>query len=547
MIKYLYILIFFFQFSSISQVKLTETKKLATTAKVWGFLKYYHPKVAKGRYNWDNHLFVILEKLETVNTKQALSNLFINWIDTLGTVSLFKRKDTKNAFETNFNLNWLKDSTLFTPELTVRLQNIERYRVKEKQYYVHQTPVGNVVTSNEINYSNFKWTNKQLRLLELFRYWNTINYFFPYKYQTDENWDDVLLKMIPKFNNPSSEMDYHLAMLELTVSIDDSHSALVTPLTNQYFGNKFIAAAFIIIENKALIIGIRNDSLAKIDDIQIGDVITKVNGRSIESIIESKFKYLQGSNVPSKLRRSYRAIFNGNTDSITITFIRNGITSTKKVNRYNYSEFNMVSPLKHILVSELLDNNIGYVHMGNLERKDVHNMMTEFAETKAIIFDLRHYPNSTIDLLLEHLNDKPIVFEKAIISDLNYPGKYYYKKSYPVGIKNDSPYKGQIVILINEYTQSQAEYSAMGLQTVKNSILIGSQTAGADGIVSPYNFISGYITQFSGMGIFYPNGTKTQRIGIIPDIVVKPTIKGVKNGKDEVLEKAIEYINRLQL
>lgn len=48
----------------------------------------------------------------------------------------------------------------------------------------------------------------------------------------------------------------------------------------------------------------------------------------------------------------------------------------------------------------------------------------------------------------------------------------------------------------------------------------------------------------SGIGVYYPDGRETQRIGIVPDIEVKPTIKGVKAGKDEVLEYAVEYIEK---
>ena len=46
----------------------------------------------------------------------------------------------------------------------------------------------------------------------------------------------------------------------------------------------------------------------------------------------------------------------------------------------------------------------------------------------------------------------------------------------------------------------------------------------------------------SGIGIYYPNGGETQRVGIIPDIEIKPTLKGIREGKDELLEKAIEII-----
>ena len=46
----------------------------------------------------------------------------------------------------------------------------------------------------------------------------------------------------------------------------------------------------------------------------------------------------------------------------------------------------------------------------------------------------------------------------------------------------------------------------------------------------------------SGIGVYYPNGDETQRVGIIPDIEVKPTIDGIKKGRDELLEKAIDLI-----
>ena len=76
-----------------------------------------------------------------------------------------------------------------------------------------------------------------------------------------------------------------------------------------------------------------------------------------------------------------------------------------------------------------------------------------------------------------------------------------------------------------------------------NTTIIGSTTAGARGSVSIIRFPGGIVTWISGIGIYYPNGEETQRVGIVPDIEVKPTIKGIKNGKDELIEKAIELIN----
>ncbi|CCH57291.1 peptidase S41 [Fibrisoma limi BUZ 3] len=53
---------------------------------------------------------------------------------------------------------------------------------------------------------------------------------------------------------------------------------------------------------------------------------------------------------------------------------------------------------------------------------------------------------------------------------------------------------------------------------------------------------SGLRTMFSGIGVYYPDGLETQRIGIVPDIDVKPTIQGIREGRDELLERAVELI-----
>jgi C-terminal processing protease CtpA/Prc len=110
------------------------------------------------------------------------------------------------------------------------------------------------------------------------------------------------------------------------------------------------------------------------------------------------------------------------------------------------------------------------------------------------------------------------------------------------GEENADAYKGTVVILINETTQSSAEYTTMALRNAKNAIVLGSTTAGADGNVSSIYLPGGIYTMISGIGIYYPDGRETQRIGIVPDVELRPTIEGVKEGRDELLEKAIAII-----
>jgi C-terminal processing protease CtpA/Prc len=112
------------------------------------------------------------------------------------------------------------------------------------------------------------------------------------------------------------------------------------------------------------------------------------------------------------------------------------------------------------------------------------------------------------------------------------------------GGRTEYAYKGKIIILVNEETQSQAEYTTMALRQTPGAIVLGSITAGADGNVSPIELPGGVRTMISGIGVNYPDGRETQRVGVGVDVAMKPTRAGYRDGRDELLERAIELIQK---
>jgi C-terminal processing protease CtpA/Prc len=175
---------------------------------------------------------------------------------------------------------------------------------------------------------------------------------------------------------------------------------------------------------------------------------------------------------------------------------------------------------------------------------DVDNIKNEFQETKGIIVDIRNYPSTFVVFSLGNFfTDKAIPFVKFSKGNVNNPGEFTFDPALEVGSKTSKSYQGKVIVLVNELTQSNAEYTTMAFRAGKNVTVIGSTTAGADGNVSIINLPGGFRTSVSGIGVYFPDGTETQRIGIVPDIEVKPTIEGIKADRDEILEKAIELIN----
>jgi C-terminal processing protease CtpA/Prc len=98
------------------------------------------------------------------------------------------------------------------------------------------------------------------------------------------------------------------------------------------------------------------------------------------------------------------------------------------------------------------------------------------------------------------------------------------------------------VILVNEFSQSQSEYTTMALRAVPGAKVVGSTTAGADGNVSTIILPGNISAIISGIGVCYPDGRETQRVGIVPDVVGRPTSAGIQAGRDEVLERAVQLV-----
>ncbi|WP_415328627.1 S41 family peptidase [Chryseobacterium sp. MMS23-Vi53] len=537
----LFIILFFgLQFSA---QKLTETQKLESLCKVWGFLKYYHPNVAKGTFNWDQQLFQKINELENINEKNQLNELYSNWIESLGKVDKCKKclkEENKVYFLKNFDLSWINNPEVFSQNVIQKLHFIQNNRNLGENHYFGLNG-RKVYFRNENSYGS-KFTSKQTALLELFRYWNYVEYFFPYKYKTDENWDDALKEMIPKFLMINNDENYHLTLAELVTKVDDSHAFLYSRLIslNQY-GRRSVAVEYSYAEGKLVITKINSNKFNEENPLKVGDVIYDINGLTIPQKVNAFGKYIPASNSWGKIKKVKNLFLMTNNDSINLKLERNGQNLALKVKTYLLKDIIFEKPIQPEKW-KFIDNEkkIGYVNMGIIEKADLDEMYSQLKSTESIIFDLRNYPKMTILPLSVLLLPESSIYYQFNFPETKYLSKFYSRKN-PIGKHNSEYYKGNVVVLVDENTQSQAETTTMMFKQHPRAKIIGSNTSGANGDVIKFH-IADLETSFTGLGAYYPNGKETQRIGIIPDIIIKPTVKGIQEGKDEVLERALEYI-----
>jgi hypothetical protein len=387
-------------------------------------------------------------------------------------------------------------------------------------------------TPNEKEYNPGVIDSYPYRLLALFRYWNMIYYFSPHKYLMDKSWDKTLSESIVPFIEATDRQSYQIALLKLAAALNDGHGYLTFDEGYHDKSQNIIE----IVEGKTVV---------KIDrgGLNKGDIVNGIGERDINYIRDSLSVLIAASTQGNKEYRINcfvaEMIFFHETD---ITLSRNG----QKLTVHTFPivfEKNLSPSYKKI------SDDIGYVDLSKLTTEEIDLIFQSFSDTEGIILDLRktgpyEYDKNRFEC---HLSiQKEFNYYPCIYPDGGHPGAYVWVKHMQYTIPDSiecSHFKGKIVFLINECTQSFTEAKAWEARTNLHATLIGRPTSGALEHIIRFS-LPGTNAIFSGVGAFSLDGTEFQRKGIVPDIEVYPTLESIKTGKDEILEAAVEYLNK---
>tara|TARA_B100001245_G_C22825621_1_gene397173 strand:+ start:200 stop:991 length:792 start_codon:yes stop_codon:yes gene_type:complete len=261
----------------------------------------------------------------------------------------------------------------------------------------------------------------------------------------------------------------------------------------------------------------------------------------VEQILSQNSKYIYGANIGAKRKYSFNKILHGSSDRVDVEMVRDGQKELRTLSRYSFEQF---KPTGHPTKQwKILDNNVGYINLGRIDAKELSQALDNLHNTKSIILDLRSYPKEFQgNTLKNYFGARCSELVTVVKPYLLYPGKFEYSKQTTTLV--DPRYKGKVVLIVNQNTQSRAEYTAVWIQNGYNVTTVGSQTAGAGGVMISIEFLGGYHSNFTNSGFFYPDMSPIQREGVKIDIEVNRTLKGVINGTDELLEKAIEIASQ---
>ncbi|RZK96837.1 MAG: hypothetical protein EOO62_28570, partial [Hymenobacter sp.] len=274
-----------------------------------------------------------------------------------------------------------------------------------------------------------------------------------------------------------------------------------------------VAVSLQFLKDQAVVTSVRHDGRVPASSLAPGDVLTHLAGQAVADLVQQRLPETSGSNRAAQLNTIALNLTYCATPQVDVQVLRAG------------RPLRLVVPAVADSLYRFLTPEVGYIDMARITRAKLPAIMRAFAHTKGIVVDQRNYPGEFVATQLPaYMLAQPVAFARSTRYDLTYPGRFLSQQPDTLRPAGVPPYQGRVIVLVNEVSRSQAEYTAMALRATPHGLLLGSQTAGADGNSAPITLPGGLKTLMTGIGIYYPDGRETQQVGLVPDVVLRPTI-----------------------
>jgi len=524
-----------------------QVENLVLLGKVWGFLKYHHPSVVAGQRHWDYDLFRVLPRVLNARGRSAARTVLADWVGSLGAAPpCGSCAELPAGRPVVPRLAWLKDRALLGADLSARLVELyARRRPQSKQFFVSMQPAGNPAFSEQ-SYAGMHDPDAGYRLLALYRYWNIIEYWYPDRDVMEEDWDGVLREFVPRLLGAATGDEYATAMMALIARVHDTHANLWSSLAlRPPRGRAEVPVVVRFVDAQVVVTGYAHARLGPASGLRVGDVIRAIDGVPVDSLSARWRPLYAASNEAARLRDIARSLTRGDSGPVRLTVERGGTTLDLDAERVLLDSLDARAGATDDHPGPAfrrLSDDVAYLKLSSVTSAETPDYLRRASGARCLVIDIRNYPSAFMVFALgQHLVKDTTPFAKFTMADLSNPGSFDWGPT--VSLEPEAPwFEGGVAILVDETSQSQSEYTAMAFRARPGAVVVGSTTAGADGNVSAIPLPGGLYTMISGIGVFYPDQRPTQRIGIVPDVSVRPTIAAIRARRDEVLEAAIRRV-----
>lgn len=386
----------------------------------------------------------------------------------------------------------------------------------------------------EINNSDYTLTaaNLHFRLGNIINTWNVFQHFYPYFDVAKTNWNEDLKIALSEVYQNKDATDYLKTLRKLTAKLKDGHISVSSRADDIFF---LPPIAWKWVEEKLII----TDVLAKGLGLKPGDIVAQIEGIPAKQYFENLHQYISSATVGYlNYRAQLESLYGKSNSDLSITLAGEKKSITLK-RTLQFGPYYDLIPKQEPIKS--LGNEVTYVSLLTANIKKIDESLPLLKSSKAIIFDMRGQPTENYEVL-EYLMIKNDTSSKWMqYPEITYPDqeKISFKKEGWDLKARSQHFTTKLFFLIDGRVISKGESYAGFVEHYKLATIIGESTAGTNGDVNTLTLPGGYTIRFTGAKFIKHDGSQLHGIGIVPNISVTQTAKGIKEGRDEILERAI--------
>lgn len=380
---------------------------------------------------------------------------------------------------------------------------------------------------------------RSVRLAAAAILWNVIQHFYPYFDAVDAAWPPALERALRSAATDATPHAFERTLRGVLADAHDGHG-WADLLPYAYGGGVPLRTAWV--EDRLVVTAV-HDSVAH--RVRVGDVVLALNGRETESAFEALRPYVPGATEGwVRFRATLPA---GPPDSSLTLLLRDGRAPAAPTRELTFvrTHVGALTELRPAPVAELRSG-LSYVDITRATDADIDAALAQLVAARGIIFDLRGYPRFDARRILGHLTDRSVhmaLMPGEGIPLIHWPDRHRMTFPYTDTTFRIEPrlprFTSNVAFLTDERAISFSESLLEVVDEFRLGDIVGSPTAGTNGTNNPFIVPGGYRVTWTGMRVLKHDGSHLHGIGILPTVPVVRTVRGVAEGRDEVLERAI--------
>jgi C-terminal peptidase prc len=372
------------------------------------------------------------------------------------------------------------------------------------------------------------------------------------------DWEELRDRYMPKIAAADNDSEFYRYTNQMLFELNLSHLLVATQEDLEKYLPVLTSMGAIGIDVKwmgenAVITSVKPDSPADRSGLRPGQVITGIDGKSIDEIVSNEdlilmppFNKRNRCNILSSYILGH--IYGKPNTNVTITYRDNwGNTWEESLRRKSRGRAVTISPVMPPVIIEFeskrLSENIGYLRFNHFaEPVDIRFIaaLKDMHDAPGLIIDLRANPGGyfkVLDTIAKHLLSK-----KVLLYSYKFRDRIVDKVLTPVA----EPYSKPVVVLIDERSMSCSELFAASMQAVNRAVIIGNRSPGYLLGADWKKLLNGGYFLHTILQPLPSNGKIIEGNGVKPDIQVSLDRRALLDGRDTQLEAAVDYIKRLK-